>query len=149
MVGSDESAEDALLEKVQRQLHGPPLASTKPKHGGSIAVEGKQDAPQQSDNDPEEEEEDSLALLLKKLQRWCGRLTSSLDEHMSTQKRVLRYCTGILHSVTANFEENEAEVHDGCLLDVDSSLLFLFDDLTCPREPLRRWEDLRHRPPTD
>lgn len=84
VLGTDETAEDALLEELSQWF---------------ARMEGRGEEENDEEEGGEEEEllETRLAALLQKYGRWSLRLEETIQQHLVAQRRFTKYFTSVLH----------------------------------------------------
>ena len=93
-------------------LEGPQAATSATQEKGTANAEG-------------DDVGDRLAYLLKRFKAQATKLLSFTRDNADTLRRCLHY----LKSVHWSMSRREIEIHDGCLMDMEQSLLQLSDDL--------------------
>ncbi|RNE99309.1 hypothetical protein TraAM80_08294 [Trypanosoma rangeli] len=129
MLGTDESAEDEVVESVIREQR-----RSSDVEAGANHLDGAQGQQQQQQQQRElrqqEASEESLALLLQKFGRWATRLQEAMEDHLYTQQKLSNYFADVhcffCSTTHAAVVQNATDEN---LIDIDTTLMQFADGI--------------------
>ncbi|EKG06788.1 hypothetical protein TCSYLVIO_002098 [Trypanosoma cruzi] len=120
MLGTDESAEDEVVESVIRQQQR------------SLEEEGADNNYDSAGEQRQHEvSEESLAVLLQKFGRWATRLQEATEDHLYTQQKLNKYFADVhrLFCPTGDAAVAQQNTTDENLIDIDTTLMHFADGI--------------------
>ncbi|CBH10922.1 hypothetical protein, conserved [Trypanosoma brucei gambiense DAL972] len=135
LLGTDECAEDDVVETVLREQECRDDDKSRLKQRQDEGDGGDPDsewngADEERLQKQQEVNEEALAVLLRKFGRWATRLHETTEDHLHTQKKLVKYFAAVHRFFcNANVAPPNLDSCTGALLDIDTTLMHFADGI--------------------